>query len=254
MSKENQQIPQVIVNLTQGMSKKSWILLIIEALVFILIFGSITKCNNDKIDKLEHNIYAYKDTIEYVEMKNGELMAMKESLILSESEAREELDITKKELKDLKKKLDSDVAYIAQLKSQIGIKDTIWMKPDTVIIVDTTNNVYRKSFNWSDKWVNVSASIKGPNIEDAKLSINNLKMDVPVELGLSDNYTFWIKSPNPYVSFTDISSAVINNSSVKKKEKRFHHGIYLGFGVQYGLFGKQWDFGPQAGYAFMYSF
>jgi hypothetical protein len=63
-----------------------------------------------------------------------------------------------------------------------------------------------------------------------------------------------VKSPNPYITFTDINSVVMNNSSVKEREKRFHHGIYVGFGVQYGLFGKQWDFGPQGGYAFMYSF
>lgn len=252
MSTENQQTPQVIVNLTQGMSKKSWILLIAEALVFILLFGSITKCNNDKIDKLEHNISAYRDTIEYVEMKNGELMAMKESLILSETEAREELDITKAELKDLKKKLDSDVAYIAQLKSQIGIKDTLWMKPDTVFV--QKDGTIFKTFNWMDKWTNMDALITGNSIEESCLSIQNINMNVPIELGLSDNYQFWVKSPNPYVTFTDINSVVINNSSVKEREKRFHHGIYLGFGVQYGLFGKQWDFGPQGGYAFMYSF
>ena len=165
MSKENQQTPQVIVNLTQGMSKKSWILLIAEALVFILLFGSITKCNNDKIDRLEHNISAYRDSIEYVEMKNGELMAMKESLILSESEAREELKITKDELKDLKKKLDSDVAYIAQLKSQIGIKDTLWMKPDTVFV--QKDGTIFKTFNWMDKWTKVDASITGNSIEES---------------------------------------------------------------------------------------
>jgi hypothetical protein len=79
-------------------------------------------------------------------------------------------------------------------------------------------------------------------------------MNVPLQIGLSDDYRFWAKSENPNVTFTDIQSAVINNTSVKEKEKRFHHGIYVGFGVQYGLFGNQWDFGPQAGYALMYSF
>ena len=233
------------------MSKKSWIILIAEALVFILILGSITKCQSDKIDRLEHNISAYKDSIEYVEMKNGELMAMKESLILSESEAREELKITKDELKDLKKKLDSDIAYIAKLESKIGIKDTVWMKPDTVFVKD---GVSIKKFNWTDKWTSINASVQGSSIDDSKLGISGIKMNVPLELGLTDDYKFWVKSENPHITFTDINSAVIDNSSVKQKEKRLHHGIYVGFGVQYGLFGKQWDFGPQAGYALMYSF
>ena len=233
------------------MSKKSWIILIAEALVFILVLGSITKCQSDKIDRLEHNVSAYRDTIEYVEAKNGELISIKESLILSEAEAREELELTKAEVKDLKKKLNSDIAYIAKLESQIGIKDTVWMKPDTVFVKD---GVSVKKFNWMDNWTSINASVQGSSIADSRLGISNIKMNVPLELGLTDDYQFWGKSENPYVMFTDINSAVINNSSVKQKEKRFHHGIYVGFGFQYGLFGKQWDFGPQGGYGFMYSF
>lgn len=233
------------------MSKKSWIILIIETLVFILVFGSITKCQSDNIDRLEHNISAYRDTIEYVESKNGELISIKESLILSEAEAREELELTKAEVKDLKRKLNSDIAYIAKLESQIGIKDTVWMKPDTVFVKD---DVSVKTFNWIDNWTNINASVQGSSIAESKLAISDIKMNVPLELGLTDDYQFWVKSENPYITFTDINSAVINNSSVKQKEKRFHHGIYVGFGFQYGLFGKQWDFGPQGGYGFMYSF
>ena len=80
-----------------------------------------------------------------------------------------------------------------------------------------------------------------------------LYMNVPLMLGLTDDYKFWVKTDNPYVTFTNIDGAVIDNSSVKK-DKRLHHGISLGFGFQYGLFGKQFDFGPQFGYSFMLSF
>lgn len=233
------------------MNKKSWIILIIEALVFIAILGSITKCQSDKIHKFEHNISAYRDSIEYAEMKNDELIAIKESLILSEAEAREQLNITKAEVKDLKKKLNSDIAYIAKLESQVGIRDTIYMKPDTVFVKD---NESIKLFNWNDKWSKVEAQVKGNSIDDSKLAVTNIRMNVPLEIGLSDNYKFWVKSENPYINFTDINSVVINNSSVKEKEKRWHHGISLGFGFQYGLFGKTWDFGPQFGYSLEYSF
>lgn len=234
------------------MTKKSWIILIIEALVFIALLGTISRCSRDKIDTLEHNIDAYKNEIELVEAKNGELIAIKESLILSESEIKEELNLTKLEIKELEKQLDDDIAYINKLEAEISIKDTLWLKPDTVFV--KTDGTYVKTFEWKDGWTKINTSVSGNSIMDSKLTLNYLKMDVPLELGLTDDYKFWVKSENPYVNFTDIKSTVINNSSVKEKEKRWHHGISLGFGFQYGLFGKTWDFGPQLGYSIEYSF
>ena len=234
------------------MTKKSWIILIIEALVFIALLGTISRCSRDKIDTLEHNIGAYKNEIELVEAKNGELIAIKESLILSESEIKEELNLTKLEIKELEKQLDADIAYINKLEAEISIKDTLWLKPDTVFV--KTDGTYVKTFEWKDGWTKINTSVSGNSIMDSKLTLNYLKIDVPLELGLTDDYKFWVKSENPYVNFTDIKSAVINNSSVKEKEKRWHHGISLGFGFQYGLFGKTWDFGPQLGYSIEYSF
>ena len=91
------------------MTKKSWITIVLEAIVFIVLLGSVIQCNSDKIDLLEHNISAYKSQIELVELENSNLLITKESLILSESQAREELEITKEEMRELKKKLGSAV-------------------------------------------------------------------------------------------------------------------------------------------------
>lgn len=210
-----------------------------------------TKCSSDKIDLLEHNVNAYKDRIEYVEDRNSNLIAIKESLILSEEQAREELEMTKKEMKDLKKQLNDDIAYIAKLEGQLELKDTVWMKPDTVYKYDEHTV---KTFNWSDQWTKIGASVSGTNISDSRLGISSLNMDVPLTIGLTDDYKFFATSTNPYVNFTDIQGAVIHNSVVNEKEKRLHHGVHVGFGFQYGLFGKQWDFGPQIGYSLMLSF
>ena len=129
------------------MNKKSWIIIVIEALVFIMLLGTVAKCSYDKIERLEHNIDAYRDTIEYVEMRNGELMTAKQSLILTESELREELDISKREMKDLKKKLGDDIAYIARLEAQVGIKDTVFMKGDTIYIDKTDSTVNKEQID-----------------------------------------------------------------------------------------------------------
>lgn len=234
------------------MSKKSWIIIVLEAIVFIFLLGSVSRCSSDKIDLLEHNISAYKSRIELVELDNKNLLTAKESLILSESQAREELEITKAEMQELKKKLGSAVAQINKLEAQVAIKDTIYMIPDTVYI-DKKDNV-TKQFSWSDQWTTLNASVFGKSIQDANMSIDKLKINLPITFGVTNDYKIFITSPTPYVEFTDMSSATIYGSSVAPKDKRLHHGIFVGFGVNYGLVKQNVDIGPSFGYGFTYSF
>lgn len=233
------------------MSKKGWIIIIVQTLVFLLVLGTMTRCNRNTVDILEHNISAYKDSIEYVVSKNGDLIAMKESLILTEEELRNELYMTNKELREIKKLVDDNIAYISKLEADLELKDTIWMKPDTVYIKDGT---FVKRFNWVDTWTVIDATVSGDDIYDSMMTVDKLSVDVPLEIGLTDDYRFWARSSNPYVSFTDIRSVVVDGSSVKDKDSFISHGIHVGFGIHYGMFGQNWDFGPQAGYSLQWNF
>ena len=98
------------------MNKKSWIIIIAEALLFVFILGMTTRCSNDRISNLETNIVAYKDEIESVTLTNGELLASKQSLILSEQQVREELDLTPINLSSLsilsEKNIESNMDYM----------------------------------------------------------------------------------------------------------------------------------------------
>lgn len=234
------------------MSKKSWVIIVLEAIMFIILLGSIARCSSDKIDLLEHNISAYKSQIEYVELENSNLLIAKESLILSESQAREELEMTKEETHELKKKLGSAVAQINKLESLIELKDTVFMKGDTVYVDKKDNTT--KIFTWNDQWTSLKAKVWGSSIQDSQLSIYDLKMNLPITFGVTNDYKVFTTSPNPYVKFTDMSSATIYGSSVAPKRKRFHHGIFVGFGVNYGIITNKVDIGPSLGYGFMYSF
>ena len=234
------------------MSKKSWVIIVLEAIMFIILLGSIARCSSDKIDLLEHNIGAYKSQIEYVELENSNLLIAKESLILSESQAREELEMTKEETRELKKKLGSAVAQINKLESLIELKDTVFMKGDTVYVDKKDNTT--KIFTWNDQWTSLKAKVWGSSIQDSQLSIYDLKMNLPIMFGVTNDYKVFATSPNPYVKFTDMSSATIYGSSVAPKPKRFHHGIFVGFGVNYGIITNKVDIGPSFGYGFMYSF
>lgn len=234
------------------MNRKSWIVIVLEAIMFIILLGAISRCSSDKIDLLEHNISAYKSQIEYVELENSNLLIAKESLILSESQAREELEMTKEETRELKKKLGSAVAQINKLQSQIELKDTVYLKGDTVY-VDKKDNT-NKIFTWNDQWTSLRAKLWGSSIQNSQLSIYDLKMNIPITFGVTDDYKVFATSPNPHVTFDDMTSATIYGSSVAPKRKRFHHGVFIGFGVNYGLITKSLDVGPSFGYGFMYSF
>ena len=234
------------------MNRKSWVIIVLEAIMFIILLGSIARCSFDKIDLLEHNISAYKSQIEYVELENSNLLIAKESLILSESQAREELEMTKEETRELKKKLGSAVAQINKLESLIELKDTVFMKGDTVYVDKNDNTT--KIFTWNDQWTSLKAKVFGSSIQDSELLIYDLKMNLPITFGVTNDYKVFATSPNPYVKFTDMSSATIYGSSVAPKRKRFHHGIFVGFGVNYGIITNKVDIGPSLGYGFMYSF
>jgi hypothetical protein len=233
------------------MTKKAWIAIIGLLISFAALFGTVTKNQNETIARLEHNLEASKDTLESVKLKNNELLFDKQILIVEKKELYDELEISKSDIKTLEKALNSKISYITKLEASIKLKDTVWMKPDTVFVKD---NQTIKKFAWKDEWVSISSSIFGDNIKDSKLTVDNLNVNVPVQLGLTNDYNFWIKTPNPYITFTEINSAVIDGSTFHEKEKRLHHGVYVGFGFNYGMFNKSWDFGPHFGYGFMLSF
>jgi hypothetical protein len=234
------------------MSKKAWIVITIETLLFMLIFSIMIHYNSTLISKLNNNISVYRDSIETVVLKNDELLASKQSLILSESQIREELNVSKNEIKELKKHLKSDLAYIAKLEANVELKDTVWMKPDTVFV--NANNYITKTFNYSDDWLQMNSSLYGSDVDDLQLSIDYLNIDVPLMLGLTNNYKFWVKTDNPYVTFTNIESAVVDESSIRPKKQHWNFGIHAGIGVHYGLFGQKVDVGPYVGAGVTYNF
>ena len=234
------------------MSKKAWVIIIIETLLFLLIFSVMIHYNNDRISKLSNNVSVYRDSIETVTLKNNELLASKQSLILSEAQIRDELNVSKAEIKELKRQLNADLAYIAKLETNVELKDTVWMLPDTVFV--NANNYITKSFKYSDNWLQMNSSVYGSNVDDLKLSIDYLNIDVPLMLGLTDNYKFWVQTNNPYVTFTNIDGAVVDESAIKPKRQAWHLSMHAGIGVHYGLFGQKVDVGPYIGAGVSYNF
>lgn len=226
------------------MEKRKWILiLVIEALIFIGIFGWMKSCDNQTIDKYKQNYEVSQDSLEIIKMKNGNLLYEREAYIMSEKELMAQLDISKSEIKDLKKKV-GDLLYISNIDTKIQI-DTIHTIKDSIIYID--RNMFIDKFKYYDEWLSLDGTTHFMD-STAKTTINNIEMITPLRVGLSKDYKIFVESPNPYLSITNIEGAVLEESKIIKKQ-RWSHGIHLGFGIQYGIISKTLDIGPQLGYS-----
>lgn len=225
---------------------RKYIYYIIEALIFILIILCFKNCNNNEINILKHNLETSQDTIEMYRMKNNELLYEKLSYIGTEKELREQLDITKSELNDIKKKVGVPV-YISKVETKV-IYDTIRDIQTEIIYKD---NTILSKFNYNDDWL----KINGENIINDSVSIcniNNLELYTPFTVGLTDNYKVFVSTPNPYIKISDINSVVIDKKL--KSNKKWSFGVDVGIGIQYGIFNKNFDIGPQLGIGIHYNF
>lgn len=225
------------------MNKGSIFSLLIEGLVFATILLFVWDFFDDKLDRSEQNLIAYRGQVEELQMKNGELLTARDSYILRTSELGEELGVTKRELKDLKKKLGASVSYIAELEMRTRVDTTIIVR-DSIIYKEPDRLVSK--FLYSDQWFKIEGTHESEE-NHSNTTFNTIEVYTPLQVGLADNYKIWVKSENPYVQFTDINGAVIDGSKFHPKENKFSLGIQVGVGGMYDIIDKDISLGPYAG-------
>lgn len=233
------------------MNNKWIIALSASCIILLTLLGIVISSKNNSIDELNQNLKASKTQIEQLELKNGELITTRDLYISKESELKNILDITEKEVKELKKKLGSTLTYISDIQSRVEF-DTIFAVKDSIIYI--TPQTIKNNFKYGDEWVD----LRGESLVDlsdstSQTTINKLSINVPLRTGITDNYKIFIQSDNPYVNFTSIEGAVLDKSKINKKQ-RWSHGISFGVGVQYGIVSKRFDVGPQIGYSLHFNF
>jgi hypothetical protein len=223
--------------------RKSIISLIVEAVLFIGIISFGYKVMNGKLETSEQNLIAYKGQVEQLELKNGDLITTRDSYLLDKKNLEEALNVSKSEVKELEKKLNSSLAYIANMESQVRI-DTVTIVKDSIIYDE--GDIAQIHFDYDDDWFGVKGTtdLTGPEITT---SLYDIKMYVPIQWGMTDNYKIFVKSDNPYVSFTNLDGAVIDGSKLIPKQRKFGLSIQGGFGVNYDLISKQLGIGPHLG-------
>ena len=215
---------------------------IIEGIVMVIfiIAGILYYTHHNAANKiLEQNFKAATDTIEVLKLKNGELLYEKSAFILKENELQTQLSLSKDEIKELKKKIGG-INTITKIETQVEF-DTIYIKNNSI-------GPSQFSFEYNDNWL----KLKGLSSKDST-QIYDISVPIDLVVGMSKDYNIFVKTDNPYLKVNNIEGAVVDRNLFEKKSS-WSHGVSIGFGIQYGLSNKGFDYGPQISYGFTYKF
>lgn len=205
--------------------KKNWKDLLIFALAFVVVcLLYSTSCSNRKISVCENNMRALQDVVKTIRLENGELLYEKQGFISEKKELEENLEISRKEVRELERKLNSSLATIAKLDGSVKI-DTIVLTDSVYIMPDSNINI---RFKYDDDWLSLSgASVYNHKSNTSKTTLYGIHMDVPVKVGTTKDNKWFVSTQNPYVTFTDITGANVNETN----RKRWSVGVQCGVGV-----------------------
>ena len=215
---------------------KYWKECTIIGLIIILVVMIFTlQHKGQETERWENNYHTAIDSVNVIKTKNDELIYERDNFRLN----YEELDKqSQQEIKKLEKELNKQITYISKLEANIKI-DTLIIK-DSVYIKD---NVTHINFNYMDEWFKLSGVTSLG--KDTTTTINNINMNVPLTLGLTqkDNKSsIFATTTNPYITFTDITGTELNNTP--KEFKYWRWSVGFGFNLQYGILNKIIDNTP----------
>lgn len=237
------------------MNKQTLLSYLIEAVIFIAIIAGIWGYYDRKLDISDQNLSVFKGRLEQVELKNGELLASRDSYIATINDLEELIGVTKQEVRDIQRQLNSKVAYIAELEQNTKI-EYIEVVKDSIIYVDNSAQKVIVSFHYNDNWLNFNGENEfalGGEF-DCKTTLRNIQMNTPLTVGLTNDYKIFVKSENPYVNFSSIEGAVIDNSVLKPRKTRFSWGLQAGIGAMYDVIDKGAVVGPYVGVGVGFNF
>ena len=235
------------------MNKTTLLSHLIESIIFIAIIAGLWGYYGRKLDISDQNLSVFKGRLEQVELKNGELLASRDSYIATINDLEELIGVTKQEVRDIQRQLNSKVAYIAELEQNTKI-EYIEVVKDSIVYINNNNAIAK--FHYTDKWITLIGENEftlGGEF-DCKTTLCNIQMNTPLTVGLTNDYKIFVKSDNPYVNFSSIEGAVIDNSVLKPRKTRFSWGLQAGIGAMYDVIDKDAVVGPYMGVGVGFNF
>ena len=181
---------------------------IIYSVIIAILFGVCIYLGSE-LKYTNQNIIAAKSQVEQLVLENGEIVAIRDSYISSYNEIKEQLELSNREIRTLKKKLGEKPKTITKIETVI--------KYDTIQPIQTSQP---NLFNYKDDWVSFHLDIDKP-------LISNLSINAPLKVGMTDNKVF-VYSDNPYLNITSVENHI-------KKPSRWSIGLQIGTGLTYDI-------------------
>ena len=214
---------------------------ILIGIVVILVFIGAQQCNKahraeDEIKRLENNELALNDTIKCYTDINGNLVAEKRALQLSQDELMTEVDLLKRKNRE----------YIAYINSNMGITDTVRV-PVVVEVHDTVNNysgtirsAKEDTFGKSYRKIGVEIPFSiddNLNVGDAEFTLDqNIFVEGALERDTKTGETYMmIRTDYPGVSFNSGMGVAVTGSKEYDRSMRKSQGIGICIGPSVGL-------------------
>lgn len=210
--------------------------IIIIGLLLLIIVGmgfGLRALSNQKIIT-KQNLDAAMDTLKVERLKNGELIASKESYVAKIKELENYIGVTEAEMKAMKKSLNDNIMYVGKLEALIKLKDDAITSKDTVVVIDSS--MVQAPWRFSDgEWYMVAGKtvISG---NSAVSSLDSLSMNVNLKVGLTDEWRIFVTSKNPYLSVGELEGAVLDENYYLKKRKKQRFTVSANVGIQGGYY------------------
>ena len=198
---------------------------IFYSLVVVILLGICIYLGNE-LRYVNQNLKAAKGQVEQLVLENGEIVAIRDSYISSYNEIKEQLELSNKEIRSLKKKLGEKPKTITKIETVI--------KYDTIQPIQTTQP---NLFNYKDDWVSFHLDIDKP-------LISNLSINAPLKVGMTKDKVF-VYSDNPYLNITSVENHI-------KKPSRWSVGLQMGTGLTYDILQNRVGLGLYVGVGLEY--
>lgn len=198
---------------------------ILYSLVVVILLGICIYLGNE-LRYVNQNLKAAKGQVEQLVLENGEIVAIRDSYISSYNEIKEQLELSNKEIRSLKKKLGEKPKTITKIETVI--------KYDTIQPIQTTQP---NLFNYKDDWVSFHLDIDKP-------LISNLSINTPLKVGMTKDKVF-VYSDNPYLNITSVENHI-------KKPSRWSVGLQMGTGLTYDILQNRVGLGLYCGIGLEY--
>ena len=210
-----------IFNILKSYLKDLIYLLVIVLLCIGLTFA-IKECSSKKVE-YKNNIIAIHDTIHHHETPDSSVLV---SIKGYQSDIND-LKLLNKDLYDKINKIQrpKNVTNATYFTGSINNP-----KRDTTIIVkhDTITNSFSQQFNFNDEWRQLEGSIEYHQSDSDSLNISIDKDIVNFEYTITTDKqnNIFIRSPNPYVKFKEMTGFQIP----RMKQKKWSLGPSINFG------------------------